>query len=112
MRIVKIVAWAILLGMAGLTVLGFRDRGLFEAGAALWPDPWFRATLADACFGFLIAYLWIAWKERSWGRRALSLVAVMSLGTMAVSSYLLIQLHRLPPGSRMEDLLLRERSAR
>ena len=111
MGILKVISWAILLGMAGLTVVASAERGLFEAGAVLWPDAWFRATLADALFGFLIAYCWIFYKEGSWGRRALWFVLVMSLGTIAVSAYLLIRLYRLPPGGSVEDLLLRARAA-
>ncbi len=111
MGILKTVSWAILLGMAGLTVAAGAERGLFDAGAALWPDAWFRATLADAYFGFLIAYCWIFYREASWGRRGLWFVLVMTLGTMAVSVYLLIRLYRLPPGGSAEDLLLRARNA-
>ncbi|MDE2710974.1 MAG: hypothetical protein OXI65_04325 [Acidobacteriota bacterium] len=59
MGTLKIVSWAILLGMVGLTVFASTEQGLFEAGTLLWPDAWFRATLADAYFGFLIAYCWI-----------------------------------------------------
>ena len=112
MSTLKIVSWAILLGMAGLTVAASAQQGLFEAGALLWPDAWFRATLADAYFGFLIAYCWIFYKEASPARRALWFALVMSLGTIAVSAYLLIQLYRLPPGSPVEALLLRSRTAR
>lgn len=111
MGIVKLVSWGILLAMVGLTALAGAEQGLFEAGAALWPDAWFRATLADAYFGFLIAYCWIAYREPSWGRRALWFVLVMGLGTIAVSGYLLIRLYRLPPGGSVEDLLLRPRSS-
>lgn len=111
MGALKIVSWTILLGMAGLTAAASVEQGLFEAGALLWPDAWFRATLADAYFGFVIAYCWIFYKEASPGRRALWFVLVMTLGTIAVSAYLLIQLYRLPPGSSVEALLLRDRTA-
>lgn len=112
MGTLKIVSWTILVAMAGLTVVASAEQGLFEAGAFLWPDAWFRATLADAYFAFLIAYCWIFYKEASRGRRALWFVLVMALGTIAVSAYLLIQLYRLPPGSSVEALLLRVRTAR
>ncbi len=112
MGILKIVSWAILLGMTGLTVVAGTQQGLFEAGALLWPDAWFRATLADAYFGFLIAYCWIYYKEPSPGGRALWFALVMTLGTIAVSAYLLIRLYRLPPDSSAEALLLRARTAR
>ena len=112
MGILKAVSWAILLAMIGLTLAAGAEQGLFEAGAALWPDAWFRATLADAYFGFLIAYCWIFYREASPARRAVWFVLVMSLGTIAVSTYLLIRLYRLPPGASVAALLLRPGSAR
>ena len=112
MGALKIVSWAILLGMAGLTAAASAEQGVFEAGALVSPHAWFRATLADAYFGFLIACCWIFYQEASPGRRALWLVLVMALGTIAVSAYLLLRLYRLPPGSPVETLLLRARTAR
>ena len=82
--------------MLAVTTIASLDRGVFEAGADLWSDPWFRATLADAYFGFLAVYLWIAYKERSWGRRVLWFVLLMLLGNIAIAVYVLIQLFRLP----------------
>ena len=104
----KILFALILLSMLAVTTVASLDRGVFEAGAELWPDPWFRATLADAYFGFIAVYVWIAWKERSPGRKVLWFVLLMALGNIAIAIYLLIQLFRLPPGATFEDLLLRE----
>lgn len=97
----------VLLAMLAVTVVASLHQGLFEAGAQLWPDPWFRATLADAYFGFLTVYCWIAYKERTWGARALWLVLVMTLGNLAISTYLLIQLFKLDPGDPWSKLWLR-----
>lgn len=101
----------VLLAMLAVTGVASFDRGVFTAGAELWPDPWFRATLADAYFGFLTVYLWIAYRERTWPRRLLWLVLVLALGNIAIAVYLLIRLFRLPPGATFEDLLLREGEA-
>jgi hypothetical protein len=97
----------VLAGMLAVTITASFDRGVFEAGAALWPDPWFRATLADAYFGFLAVYVWIAYKERTWGGKLLWFVLLMTLGNIAIAVYLLIELFRLRPGDPMEKLLLR-----
>ena len=71
MRWLLIVCFAsVLVSMIALTVVASLDRGVFRAGAELWPDPWFRATLADAYFGFLAIYLWVAYRETTWLRRA------------------------------------------
>ena len=50
----------VLVSMLVLTTTASLDQGIVEAGAELWPDAWFRATLADAYFGFLTVFLWIA----------------------------------------------------
>lgn len=103
----KILFALILLAMLAVTTVASLDRSVFTAGAGLWDDPWFRATLADAYFGFLVVYLWIAYKEKTWGRRILWFVLVMTLGNIAIAIYVLIQLFRLPPSASFEDLLLR-----
>ena len=80
----KILLSLILLVMLAVTTIASLDRGVLEAGAELWPDPWFRATLADAYLGFLVIYLWIAYKEATWARRVLWLVLLMMLGLALV----------------------------
>ncbi len=90
----KILFGAILAAMLYVTVSASLERGVFEAAAALWPDPWFRATLADAYFGFLTVYVWIAYKEAGWARRALWFLLLMALGNIAIAVYVLIQLFR------------------
>ena len=44
----KVLFGAILAVMLAVTVTAALDESVFEAGARLWPEPWFRATLADA----------------------------------------------------------------
>ena len=90
----KLFFVAILVGMLWVTITASLDRAVFEAAEALWPDPWFRATLADAYFGFLTVYVWVAYKERTWIARALWLVALLGLGNIAISIYVLIQLFK------------------
>jgi hypothetical protein len=97
----------ILLAMLAVTTIASFDRGVFTAGADLWQDPWFRATLADAYFGFLTIYLWIAYRERSWFARGVWFVLLMGLGNIAIAVYALIQLARLKPGEGIGTLLQR-----
>jgi hypothetical protein len=70
-------------------------------------NPWFVATLFDAYFGFLWFWLWVAYKESSFLLRLVWLVLILALGNIAMASYVLIQLWRLPEGADIEDLLLR-----
>jgi len=104
----KVIFFLVLVSMLAVTTVASFDRGVFEAGADLWNDPWFRATLADAYFGFLAVYLWIAYKERGWPRKVLWFILLALLGNIAIAVYLLVQLFRLPPNASMEDLLLRK----
>lgn len=77
------------------------------AGPAARFNPWFVATLADAYFGFLWFWAWIAYKETSNLARATWLVLVLALGNIAMAAYMLIQLARLPKDPTPADLLLR-----
>lgn len=104
----KVIFVLVLLSMLAVTTSASFDRGVFEAGSDLWGDPWFRATLADAYFGFLAVYLWIAYKERGWLRKFSWFVLLALLGNIAIAVYVLIQIFRLPPNASMEDLLLRK----
>jgi hypothetical protein len=97
----------ILLGMIALTVVAVREARLSEAGAVLWEDAWFRLTLADAYFGFLIVYLWVWYKERRFGSKIVWLVLFVTLGNMAVAVYILIQLFTVRQENWVESLLLR-----
>ncbi len=70
-------------------------------------NPWFVATLFDAYFGFLWFWLWIAYKETSLVVRLIWLIVLLLAGNIGMAAYMLIQLYKLPPKARMEDLLLR-----
>ena len=87
----------LLIGLAALIIAASLERGVFEAGRGLWPDPWFRATLADAYIGFVIFYIWVAYKERSARSCIVWFVLIMGLGNMAAAFYVLLQLGKLQP---------------
>jgi hypothetical protein len=97
----------VLLVMLGLTVVASLERGVFAALEALGSDGWFRATLADAYFGFLAFWLWIAYREGHWGARLGWLVGVLLLGNFAMAAYALRALGTLPAGSPAWQALLR-----
>jgi hypothetical protein len=101
------ICLAVLLLMLAVTISASLQQNIVDAARRLWPDPWFRATLADAYCGFLFFWLWVAWRERSPARGACWLVLIMALGNIAMAGYLLLQLRRLRPGDGVEALLLR-----
>lgn len=78
---------------------------------ALWKTPhevvghpWFIATRFDCYSGFLTFYAWLCDKASGW------LIAILLLGSMAMSSYMLITLHRLPADARIAQVWPRQKS--
>ena len=95
----------IFVAMIAVTTYASFDRSVFKVGPQLMSDPWFHATLADAYFRFLTFYVWVAYKEASLWRKVLWFVLFMTLGNIAMSIYVLIQLSKLKPGSPISQLL-------
>ena len=104
----KVLFAAILALMLYVTVTAAMERGVFVAGAELWRNAWFRATLADAYCGFVTFYAWVFYRERGAAARAGWLVGILALGNIAMSLYVLLRLVRMPPGAGVERLLLRD----
>ncbi len=99
----------ILLGMIGVTCWASLRQPVWTWGGLHGPDSaWTYATLCDAYAGFVTFYAWVWYKERSAVSRAGWLVAILLLGNMAMSTYVLIALWRLPDSAPVERLLLRE----
>ena len=81
---------------------------LWKMPQALVTHPWFIATLFDCYFGFLTFYAWVFYKETGWCARIAWLVAILLLGNIAMSGYMLITLFRLPADARIAQVLLRQ----
>ena len=97
----------VLVTMLYVTISASLDQSIVTAGAALWPDAWFRATLADAYFGFLTFFAWVAYKQRTTASRVLWFVLIMLLGNIAMSIYVLRELIRTKPDEPLFTLLTR-----
>lgn len=80
---------SILGGMLLVTIRASLVRSVLDNGH-LMRDVWFQATLADAYFGFLAFYVWVAYRERSWIGRVVWFIAIMLLGNIAMSVYALL----------------------
>jgi hypothetical protein len=106
--VLRVLFGSILVVMLVLTTMASLERGVFEAAGALWSDAWFGATLADAYCAFLAVFAWIAYRESRVAARVVWFILVVSMGSMAISAYVLIQLWRLEPGDPIERVLLRE----
>jgi len=68
---------------------------------------WTIATFLDAYAGFLTFYTWVFYKEPRWTARVLWFIAIMALGNIAMSSYVLLQLWRLRPDQDVSAILAR-----
>lgn len=103
----RILFIAILVVMIVSTTWASLQQNIVEGGRELLRQPWGIMTLADAYFGFLTFFVWVAYKESHAVARVLWFVAIMLLGNIAMSGYVLLQLFRLPATARATDLLLR-----
>jgi len=103
----KILFAAIFLWMTVLTIRTSLAVSLWSARDSFAANPWAIATLYDAYFGFITFWLWVAYKERTQWSRLLWLVAILGLGNIAMSLYVLIQLFRLKPDQPAEAILWR-----
>ena len=105
-RIVTILSISILALMLGVTTYASLDRSILNVGSELLNDPWFLATLCDAYCGFLFFFIWVACRERTATRRVVWFVLIMSLGNIAMSSYVLRELWRTRHGEGLQSLLM------
>ncbi len=97
-----------LVSIISVTTWASFDQNVMDGFEYLFANRWGVATLFDTYFGFITIYLWIAYKEVTWGRRVLWLVLVLALGSIAFSIYILNQLRLLRNGS-LENLLVRNK---
>lgn len=107
-KLVGILAGSVVGTMVTTTLWASTKEPLWGIPKKVTKDPWFIATLFDAYFGFLTFYGWVYFKERKPELRLLWFVLIMLGGNAAMSSYLLVQLFKLPKDAKFEDLLLRQ----
>ena len=105
----KIIFTTIFLSMLCVTTWASLNYNLFAVLPELLKDPWTVATLFDAYFGFLTFYLWVFYKESDTQTRILWFIAIMALGNIAISLYIMIQLFKLPEDAAIEQLLLKNK---
>ena len=103
----------ILFAAIALSLLAYTSWASMQQPVWAWqgwkqePDRWWTiATLIDAYYGFLTFFVWVCFKERGWLSKVLWFVAIMALGNMAMASYVLWQLRKLPPGAPASDILM------
>jgi hypothetical protein len=97
----------ILLSMIVVTSWASWRQPVWQWGGLTQPpdNAWTIATLFDAYYGFITFYVWLAYKEPRWLPRIGWLIAILLLGNMAMSTYVLLQLRRLPASEPLVHLL-------
>jgi hypothetical protein len=83
---------------------------LFDIPKEVVSNRWFIAALFDAYWGFLTFYIWVAWKEVTLPARSLWFIAVMLLGNLAMSAYVMRELFTIKKSSEL-DLVFTRRNA-
>lgn len=98
----------ILIAMIGGTVWAMAQETVFEGGGHILQYRWGWMTLADAYFGFITFFVWLGYKERTNLARLAWFIAIMLLGNIAMASYMLLQLFRVPADASIEQVFLRK----
>ena len=98
---------AVFLSMIWVTTMASMSRSVIPAIVEFWNDPWGRATLFDTYFAFMTFYLWVAYKECGWVRRIVWFIAIMALGNIAISVFMLKELFGLRADESWDTLLTR-----
>lgn len=103
----RIAFSVVVVSMLCVTTWASAQVPLWKTPHAVVAHPWFIATLFDTYFAFLTFYTWLAYKETSHLARFFWLLAILLLGNLAIASYMLILLFRLPANATAEQILLR-----
>ena len=105
----RLIFLFILVTMLCATIWASYQCPLWKTPQALVTHPWFIATLFDCYFGFLTFYAWVFYKETHWLARTGWLIAILLLGNIAMSTYMLITLFKLPADARVAQVLIRQK---
>jgi hypothetical protein len=106
-RSLQVLFGFICLSLVAYTTWASTRQSMFAWGGLTTPPDnlWTIATLVDAYYGFITFYVWVLWKECRALPRALWFVAIMLLGNIAMSAYVLRQLARPGSADSMSTLL-------
>ncbi len=110
-RSLRLLFAAILAGMLLVTGWASLHENVGIGLTKVLREPWAAATLADAYAGFLTFFVWVCYKEGCFLNRALWFALIMLFGNIAMASYVLIELTRLPSDAGLERLLLQRKTA-
>ena len=83
------------------------ESNLIEQWGYLMSIPWMKATLWDFYANIFVLLLWVYYKESNVAMKVLWTVLFISLGSIAVTGYVILQLMKLKAGDGFEKILLK-----
>ena len=104
-KTLRIVFSVLLAWMIYVTVSASLQSSLFGEWHFLSSIPWARAKLWDLYASLAVTGAWICYKERSAFMRANWLILLLTLGSIAGCTYVLIQLFKVKPGEGLKEVL-------
>lgn len=86
---VKIAAWIGAIVMASMIVFSLVTGDFFGEGSILLGMVWGQMSMVDLYVGFLLFYLWILKRERTWLSKLFWFALLMVTGSLATALYIL-----------------------
>lgn len=83
------------------------QSNLFKEWNYLMSIPWMQATLWDFYANIFVLLVWVYYKESNIAMKGLWTVLFITLGSIAVTGYVLLQLFKLKTGEGLEQVLLK-----
>ena len=84
------------------------QSNLFKEWNYLSSIPWMRATLWDFYANIFVLLMWVYYRETNIAVKGLWTVLFITLGIIAVTGYVLIQIFSLKNGEGLEKILVRK----
>ncbi len=84
------------------------QSNLFKEWNYLSSIPWMRATLWDFYANIFVLLMWVYYRETNIAVKGLWTVLFITLGSIAVTGYVLIQIFSLKNGEGLEKILVRK----
>jgi len=103
---------AIMLTVIGVNVWAGQQLAVWDSWPGFAEHPWSLATLVDAYAGFLTFFVWVAYREATWGWRAAWFLLIMGLGNITMALYVIIAITRLDRDVPVWHVLLAPRHRR
>ena len=100
----KVIFSLLFVWMCYVVITTSLNSNLFKEWDSLGAIPWMRATLWDFYTNVVVIFFWLCYKEKYLWVKAIWLVLLVCLGSIASCVYVLIQLFRLKPNEGLKEL--------